>query len=148
MFMRRRLALLAASSLAGLVLVSPGPSAAATPDCFATDFAGPCYSTFHDDFVDDVLCSFPVNVDVVGSVRYRPFFAKDGTLTRDETHTVFNATIVNPATGRSFSTAATSTKRRPTSRTAPSRSERPAYATTHAWTTGSDCSISPARTRR
>jgi hypothetical protein len=100
--MRRRLALLAASSLTGLALVSPGPSVAATPDCFATDFAGPCFSTFHDVFTDDVLCSFPVGVDVVGSIRYRPFFAKNGELTREESHTVFNATIVNPATGRSF----------------------------------------------
>ncbi len=102
--MRRRLALLAASSLTGLVLAAPAPAAAATPDCFATDFATACFSSFHDVFVDDVLCSFPVNVDVVGSIRYRPFFAKDGSgdLTREESHTVFNATIVNPATGRSF----------------------------------------------
>lgn len=103
--MRRRLALLAASSLTGLVLVSPGPAAATPPpDCFAVDFAQACYSSFHDVFVDDVLCSFPVDVDVLGSVRYRPLFAPDGTgdLTSEERHVVFNATIVNPATGRSF----------------------------------------------
>ena len=102
--MRRRLALLAASSLSGLALAAPAPAAPAAPDCFATDFATACFSSFHDVFVDDVLCSFPVDVDVVGSIRYRPFFAKDGSgdLTSEETHIVFNATIVNPATGRSF----------------------------------------------
>jgi hypothetical protein len=101
--MRRRLALLAASSLTGLVLAAPGPAAAApAPDCFQTDFSQACYSEFHDVFVDDVLCSFPVDVDVVGSIRYRPFLSQDGVLTREQQHTVFNATIVNPATGRSF----------------------------------------------
>jgi hypothetical protein len=103
MLMRRRLALLAASSLTGLVLVSPGPAAATPPpDCFATDFAQACYSEFHDVFVDDVLCSFPVDVDVVGSIRYRPFVSQDGVLVRENQHIVFNATIVNPANGRSF----------------------------------------------
>lgn len=87
-----RLALLAATSLAGLALLPGAASAAPKPDCFETDFAGPCFSTFHDVFVDDVLCSFPVDVDVVGSIRHRP----------DADHIVFHATIVNPATGRSF----------------------------------------------
>jgi hypothetical protein len=48
-----RLALLAATSLAGLVLLSGAASAAPKPDCFETDLAGPCYSTFHDVFIDD-----------------------------------------------------------------------------------------------
>ena len=102
--MRRRIALLAVTSLTGLVLAAPAPAAPNEPDCFATDFATACFSSFHDVFVNDVLCSFPVDVDVVGSIRYRPFFANDGSgdLTSDEAHIVFNATIVNPATGRSF----------------------------------------------
>jgi hypothetical protein len=103
--MRRRLALLAASLLTGVVLASPGPAAAAPqPDCFEIDFAQACFSAFHDVFVDDVLCDFPVDVDVVGSIRYRPHFAhgQSGDLASEASHTVFNATIVNPATGRSF----------------------------------------------
>lgn len=102
--MLRRFALLAASLLTGAVLASPGPAAAATPDCFAIDFQQACFSAFEDNFVDTVLCPFPVDVHVDGSIRYRPFLANDGSgdLTSEETHTVFRATIVNPATGRSF----------------------------------------------
>jgi hypothetical protein len=103
--MRRRLAHIAVSLLTALGLASPGPAAAApAPDCFETDFAQACFSSFHDQFVDEVLCDFPVDVDVVGSVRYRPFFAHDGSgdLASEARHIVFNATIVNPATGRSF----------------------------------------------
>ena len=103
--MRRRPALIAASLLTALVLAWPGPAAAApAPDCFDTDFAQACFSSFHDVFVDDVLCDFPVDVDVVGSIRYRPYFAHDGSgdLASETSHLVFNATIVNPTTGRSF----------------------------------------------
>ena len=94
--------LLAASALAGFALVSPGGAAAKTPDCFDVDFAQACFSPLDSDFTDTVLCDFPVDVNVSGSLRYRPFFTASGDLASEETHFLFRATIVNPATGRSF----------------------------------------------
>jgi hypothetical protein len=104
--MRRALLVFAASLLAGLVLLTPSRAAAAPPipDCFEVDFAHACYSPLDLDFIDEELCDFPVAVHVSGWIRYRPFFAKDGSgdLVSDESHMHFRATIVNPATGRSF----------------------------------------------
>jgi hypothetical protein len=93
--------LLAASALAGFALVSPGGAAAKTPDCFDVDFEQACFSPVDSDFTDTVLCDFPVDVHVSGSIRYRPFFA-GGDLSSEEFHFLYRATIVNPATGRSF----------------------------------------------
>lgn len=97
-------ALLAAAALAGLVFLLPAPASAATPDCFAVDFAQACVTSDDQQFTDPVLCDFPVEVTVTGSTRYRPFFASDGTGApiREELHVQDRATIVNTATGRSF----------------------------------------------
>src|SRR6476469_6154970 len=103
--MLRRFAVLAASLFSGLVLITPGGAAAAPqPDCFDVDFGQACSSHFEDNFVDTVLCDFPVTVHVDGSIRYRPFPATDGSgnLTAEEQHIVSRATITTPATGRSF----------------------------------------------
>ena len=112
--MHRRPALIAASLVTALALASPGPAAAApAPDCFETDFAQACSSSIHDVFVDDVLCDFPVDVEVVGSIRYHPYFAHDGSgeLASEASRVVFDATIVNPATGRSFADRSSFTNR-------------------------------------
>ena len=97
-------ALPAAAALAGLVLLLPAPASAATPDCFAVDFAQACLKSDDQQFTDTVLCGFPVEVTVTGSTRYRPFFGNDGTgaPVREELHVQDRATIVNTATGRSF----------------------------------------------
>jgi hypothetical protein len=100
--MRRALVFLIASALVGVVLLSPARALASTPDCFAVDFEQACVYQVDQDFTDTVLCPFPVQVHVGGWVRFRPFFATDGG-GGDETHSHFLATIVNPATGRSFS---------------------------------------------
>ena len=57
-----------------------------------------------DAFTDTGLCAFPVEVTVSQTAEYQPFFAKDGSgqLTRETDHVLTSATIVNPATGRSF----------------------------------------------
>lgn len=104
---RRRhgaLALLTAATLAGLVLLVPAPASAAAPDCFAVDFQQPCRLSGQDAFTDTGLCGFPVEVTVSQTAEYEPFFAKDGSgqLTRETDHVLTSATIVNPATGRSF----------------------------------------------
>jgi hypothetical protein len=97
-------ALLAAATLAGLVLILPAPASAAAPDCFAVDFQRPCRLSGGDTFTDSGLCGFPVEVTVSQTAEYQPFFAKDGSgrLTRETNHVLTSATIVNPATGRSF----------------------------------------------
>jgi hypothetical protein len=104
---RRRhgaLALLAAATLAGLVLLLPAPASAAAPDCFAVNWQQPCRVSGADFFTDTGLCGFPVEVTVSQTGEYEPFFAKDGSgqLTRETDHVLTSATIVNPATGRSF----------------------------------------------
>jgi hypothetical protein len=100
----RAFALLAAATLAGLVLILPAPASAAAPDCFAVDFQQPCRLSGADAFTDTGLCAFPVEVTVSQTAEYQPFFATDGSgqLTRETDHVLTSATIVNPATGRSF----------------------------------------------
>jgi hypothetical protein len=102
--MRRSFVVLAASMVFGLVFLAPGRASAAMPDCEAVDFQQTCVTPVDLDFTDTVLCDFPVQVHVSGWIRYRPFFANDGSgnLTSEEAHFRFRATIVNPATGRSF----------------------------------------------
>jgi hypothetical protein len=97
-------ALLAAATLAGLVLLLPAPASAAAPDCFAVNWQQPCRVSGADFFTDTGLCGFPVEVTVSQTGEYEPFFAKDGSgqLTRETDHVLTSATIVNPATGRSF----------------------------------------------
>jgi hypothetical protein len=97
-------ALLAATTLAGLVLLLPAPASAAAPDCFAVDFQQPCRLSGEDAFTDTGLCGFPVEVTVTQTAEYEPSFANDGSgrLTRETDHVLSSATIVNPATGRSF----------------------------------------------
>jgi hypothetical protein len=96
--------LLAASLLAGLVLLAPAQASAAMPDCNAVDFQQACSFSSHDDFTDTVLCDFPVEVHATGHTRYRPFFATDrsGNLASETFHASSQATIVNAATGRFF----------------------------------------------
>ena len=123
--MRRRPALIAASLLTTLVLASPGPAAAApAPDCFDTDFAQACFSSFHDVFVDDVLCDFPVDVDVVGSIRYRPYFARGGSgdLASEMSHTASTRRSSIPRRADPSSTGAASPTGRPSFQMAPSKS--------------------------
>src|SRR4051794_35306175 len=90
-------ALLAAATLAGLVLLLPAPASAAAPDCFAVDFQQPCRLCGKDAFTDTNLCGFPVEVTVSQTAEYEPFFAKDGSgqLTRETDHVLTSATIVN-----------------------------------------------------
>jgi hypothetical protein len=96
--------LLAAATLAALVLLLPAPASAAAPDCFAVNWQQPCHVSGADAFTDSGLCGFPVEVTVWQSGEYQPLFAKDGSgqLTRETDHIITSATIVNPATGRSF----------------------------------------------
>jgi len=102
--MRRALVAFAVSMLTGLVILTPGAAVAKTPDCASVDFMQACTEFVEVDFTDTVLCDFPVEVHVDIRNRYRPFFANDGSgnLASDEFHFRFDATIVNPATGRSF----------------------------------------------
>jgi hypothetical protein len=102
--MRRAFMLLAASVVAGLVLLSPAQASAAMPDCNAVDFQQACSFSANDDFTDIVLCDFPVEVHATSWTRYRPFFATDGTGNKasETVHTRSRATIVNAATGRFF----------------------------------------------
>ena len=102
--MRRSFVVLAASMVFGLVFFAPGRASATMPNCEAVGFQQACVLPVDLDFTDTVLCDFPVQVHVSGRETYRPFFAKDGSgdLTAAEEHDRFRATIVNPATGRSF----------------------------------------------
>jgi hypothetical protein len=103
--MRSTRVLVAATMLVGAMLLAPARAYAAIPDCDAVDFQEACIIHVDLDFTDTVLCDFPVQVHVGGWVRYRPFFATDGSgnLASEEWHFHYLATIVNPATGRSFS---------------------------------------------
>jgi hypothetical protein len=96
--------LLGLATLAGLTLLLAAPASAATQDCFDVDFQEQCELSNEFTFTDTVLCDFPVEVSVTTSLRYRPVFAKDGSgdLTSEVAHVRDHATIVNTATGRSF----------------------------------------------
>ena len=114
---RRRhaaLALLAAVTLAGLVLLLPAAASAATPDCFDVDFQQACAFSGQDDFTDTGLCDFPVQVHATQVTRYRPVFATDssGNLARETFFVRGQATIVNEATGRFFTDGGNITRRR------------------------------------
>ena len=102
--MRRTFVFVVASVLAGLALLAPHRAQAKTPDCETVDFQQACTIFAEIDFTDTNLCDFPVEVHVDIRNRYRPFFANDGSgnPTSEEVHLRFDATIVNPATGRSF----------------------------------------------
>src|SRR5215212_10222672 len=69
-------ALLAAVTLAGLVLLLPAPASAATPDCFDVDFQQACVFSGQDDFTDSGLCDFPVQVHAT-----QVFFFRDAAAT-------------------------------------------------------------------
>jgi hypothetical protein len=112
---RSTFVLLAAATLAGLVLILPAPASAATPDCNAVDFQEACRITQDFSFTDTQLCdAFPVEVTVSSAGMYRPVFAADGsgalTSATGEIRTL--ATILNPATGRSFTDRNTTTERK------------------------------------
>jgi hypothetical protein len=89
-------------------MLSPGPAAAELPDCDAVNFQQACFSSADQTFPDTDLCDFPVHVQVTGWLRYRPFFADDGSgnLAGEELHRRFRATITNPVTARSFADSA------------------------------------------
>lgn len=107
-------ALLAAATLAGLVLLLPAPASAATPNCLDVDFQQACIFSGQDDFTDTVLCDFPVQVHATQETRYRPVFATDssGNLARETFFVRSRATIVNEATGRFFTDGSNITRRR------------------------------------
>jgi hypothetical protein len=90
--------------VAGLALLLAAPASAATPNCFDVDFEEQCQLSREFTFTDRVLCDFPVEVSVTQSLRFRPVFAKDGSgdLISQVAHIRDRATIINTATGRSF----------------------------------------------
>jgi len=91
-----------AATLLGVVLLLPAPASAATPDCFDVDFGVACATTSEFTFTDDALCAFPVDVSVIQGIRYRPVLDRSGELSGEVAHIGTRATIVNPATDRSF----------------------------------------------
>ena len=104
---------LSLAALAGLTLLLAAPASAATPNCFDVDFQEQCQLSDEFTFTDTVLCDFPVEVSVTTSLRYRPVFAKDGSgeLISEVAHVRDRATIVNTATGRSFTDIGNFTER-------------------------------------
>jgi hypothetical protein len=103
---RRRSAfvLLAAATLAGLTLLLPAPASAAMPNCDDVNRQEACRISIDLSFTDTNLCAFPVDVTVAISGTYRPQFATDGSgnLSSEAANIRNRATIINPATGRSF----------------------------------------------
>jgi hypothetical protein len=96
--------LLAAATLAGLALLLPAAAPAATPNCDDVNRQEACRIAIELSFTDTNLCAFPVDVTVAISGNYRPQFATDGSgnLTSEAGNIRNRATIINPATGRSF----------------------------------------------
>jgi hypothetical protein len=97
-------ALLAAATLAGLVLLLPAAASAAMPNCDDVNRQEACRISVELSFTDTNLCEFPVDVSVATSGTYRPQFATDGSgnLTSEAANIRTRATIINPATGRFF----------------------------------------------
>jgi hypothetical protein len=99
---RKLIALIGVATAALVATGAPAGASEQTPDCYAVAWQQPCIAPVDGQFTDTFMCDFPVHVTMSGWIRYRPFFDDAGNLTRDENHALYRTTIVNPATGRSF----------------------------------------------
>jgi len=102
--MRRSLLGLAAAA-ALVVLLSPGP-AAAKPVCPPdAPPSFPCVIPIDDHFVDDETCAFPIHVDAVGHIGYRPRFNRAGELIGEAFTPSIRFLVTNPVNGRTITDA-------------------------------------------
>jgi hypothetical protein len=86
---------------AGVVASGPAPAAPKQECPLDAPPATSCVITVDDHFLDDGLCSFPVQVDAVGRIGYTPRYRK-GELVGESFTPNIKITVTNPANGRYF----------------------------------------------